>query len=402
MDIHKRIYGALAIADKTEITGLDLPELLRRLLLFEGVVVYSRFAELGMMTKTHGLDATLALITAPGFELVSDPATIVRRGKHVVGRTQNGLLRVSQLDFGILRAARPDEWTDTSFANLRKISELTRGRANKLENTIRGHLKPIDLAAREVPFEQSKLDFLTVGPTVRRAVDLALGKHGRTLPPAGTYLLKIEHCATGYEVETDLHRLLKLSDDHTGAVIAAGLLGAAGLNCVIDDMRVHNALVGLQESELAVLEAKLDFLMLELDPKLQARRLERVVALANLPSISDPERLDAINIHRLLDVRQTAECRAFRDWLWSADKVTDEEVHRQFHALRQQLGALIRTDRGKGIRWAISTGIGFIPIVGAMIGAAGGLLDTFLTERLLPSRGALTFLGAQYQSIFDR
>lgn len=400
MDIRKRVYGPLALTHSAQVVGIDLPEFLRRLLLFEGVVLYSRFKEIGMLVRSHGLDITLALLTASGVEVVSDPAAIGKVGKHEVTRSRNGMLRVGRLNFGIIRAANPEQWMDRSFADLRKVSELSPGRANKLENTIRGRLKPLSASAREVPFETSKLDFVTVAPIVRKAIEVALQKHCASLPPAGGYTLSIEHRAAGYVVETDLHRRLRLDDGAVGEAIAAGLLGAAGLNCVIDDMRVQNALVGLPDGELAVLEAKLDFLAQKMDPGQQAHRLERVVALTSLPSIGHQAEFGKVDVRRLLDVRRTPECIAFRDWLWSSATVSDDEIQHQFHGLRQRLGTLARNDSGKGLGWAVGTGIGFVPLVGPAVSVAVGLLDTFLTERVLPGRGALTFLGEQYKSIF--
>jgi hypothetical protein len=401
MDIRKRIYGPLAVTDGTRVVGLDLSEFLRRLLLFEGVVLYSRFSELGMLARTRGLDVTLDLLQAPGFQLVFDPSTIAKISAHSVGRSSAGMLRVSRLDFGIIRPGSADQWRDRSFADLRKESGLTPGRANKLENIIRGRLKPLDPDARQTAFEQTKADLLTVAPSVRAAIDVALRKHSVKLPPPGDYSLEVQFASTGYVVETDIHRILKLSDDDAAAAIATGMLGAAGLNCALDDMRLHNALVGLQDSEFPVFEAKLDFLSRQLDPAEQAARLERVVALLDLPSITDTEQIESIDVHRLLEVRQSEECRVFRDWLWSSGSVTDEEIREQFQGLRHKLGGLVRSNPGKGLRWAASAGLGFLPVIGPAIGIAAGLIDTFVTERVLPGRGALAFLGAEYKSIFD-
>jgi hypothetical protein len=65
------------------------------------------------------------------------------------------------------------------------------------------------------------------------------------------------------------------------------------------------------------------------------------------------------------------------------------------------LGPLVRSGPEKALRWAVGTGIGLLPGVGAIAGAITGLADTFLAEKVLPTRGALTFLGTQYRSIFE-
>ena len=126
----------------------------------------------------------------------------------------------------------------------------------------------------------------------------------------------------------------------------------------------------------------------------------RVADVLQLPAITsdiDTIRTDA---RKLLDVRDSDECRQYRHWLFEADDVSDAQIQKRFAGVRPKLGAIVHSSTGRVIRWAIGNGLGFVRIVGPASGEAVSAVDTFLLERVLPSRGALTFPGEKYESIF--
>jgi hypothetical protein len=166
-------------------------------------------------------------------------------------------------------------------------------------------------------------------------------------------------------------------------------------------MQAHTAMVSLKPREMPLVEAKFDFIARQLNPDRQARRLTRVLELVDLPDLAADGMATRTNVERLLELRGTPECAAFRDWLWSADDVSDAEIQDRFTALRARLGAFAHTTTGKAIRWAIGTGAGLIPGAGFVLGPVAGALDSFVAEKVLPDRGPLTFLGDQYPSLFN-
>jgi hypothetical protein len=223
-----------------------------------------------------------------------------------------------------------------------------------------------------------------------------------SLPATTAYALEIRHVNDyGFVVETDLPRTLGLPDEVVASVLNDGLLGVFGLHQSLDDMRVHQSLIGFHEEEIQVFAEKLNFLVAQLNARDQSGRLTRVLGVLHLPDLTLDEDSSRVGIRRLIEVRESDECRAFRDWLWSASDVSDAEIRERFSSIRGKLGSLVRSGPGKALRWAVGTGMGLLPGVGAISGAITGLADTFLAEKVLPNRGALTFLGAQYRSIFD-
>jgi len=95
----------------------------------------------------------------------------------------------------------------------------------------------------------------------------------------------------------------------------------------------------------------------------------------------------------------TPEAREFRHWLRGIDSFTDEELADAFHPLKDALGAAVRSRAGKAVRLATTTGVGVL-VPPAGIGL--GVLDAFLTEKVLPGPGPTAFLSRLYPSIFQR
>ena len=54
-----------------------------------------------------------------------------------------------------------------------------------------------------------------------------------------------------------------------------------------------------------------------------------------------------ISADKLLQVRESDECRVFRDWLRSTDELTDEDVKELVSNLRAKLGILASSASGR-------------------------------------------------------
>lgn len=110
--------------------------------------------------------------------------------------------------------------------------------------------------------------------------------------------------------------------------------------------------------------------------------------------------IGSFDLEKLLEICESRECKEFRTWLWSSADASDEEILDQFTGLSKKLMIWAHGNVGKAIRWSASTGIGFIPVVGNIVGGGVGLIDTFLLEKVLPQSGPVTFLNRHYPSLF--
>ena len=127
-----------------------------------------------------------------------------------------------------------------------------------------------------------------------------------------------------------------------------------------------------------------------------------MVDAAGLPSFDQAILDGTLDVERLLDVRQTPECKEFREFLTRSSNLDDEELAQRVASVRAKIGSFLKTGAGKTLRLLATTAAGFAAAgpVGAAAGLAASSADSFVLERIFPTSGVVTFVGKQYPSIF--
>jgi len=278
---------------------------------------------------------------------------------------------------------------------------LGRRTSQKVRQAIVASLVPFPEQPGMKTFEQFGVDVASTSPTLRRATALALAKHvGEPVEP-DSFALRVEQVDEDvYVAESDIGKRFGLDEEETHRVIERGLLGAASVDKRLEEMESYRAVMGFIEDEIPVFEAKLSFLAVQLDPERQEERFDRVVTLAGMPDVS-AEAARGIDVERLLEVRSSEECREFRQWLRTLDATTDEEIAERFGSIRERVSSAVHSEAGKAVRFAATTGVGLIPVIGSIAGIVLGALDQFAMEKLMPEPGPIAFLGRSYPSVFD-
>ena len=64
------------------------------------------------------------------------------------------------------------------------------------------------------------------------------------------------------------------------------------------------------------------------------------------------------------------------------------------------LQSALPTTKSKAVRFLVTLGIGFTPLVGLFLGPVASAIDKFLLEKVLPKSGLIAFLSRLYPSIF--
>jgi hypothetical protein len=175
-------------------------------------------------------------------------------------------------------------------------------------------------------------------------------------------------------------------------------LAIGRLNQRIADMKIYCALSGFREDEVTIFDGKLGFLEQTVSPDAQQSRLRRVLSLTKFPDLETSILNGKLDLMRLLEIRESPECRDFRHWLWSVGYFTDAELDERINGLRAKLSTFVHGAVGTAIRWISITAIGIYPPVGIPLSA----IDTFLLEKVLPKSGAITFLNDLYPSVFKQ
>lgn len=129
------------------------------------------------------------------------------------------------------------------------------------------------------------------------------------------------------------------------------------------------------------------------------QNFSRVAALKGLPV---PEYgSSVVDVKTLLKIRESEECRAFKQWLSGAEALSDEELRERVSGFGRRIRQAVHSTVGKTVRLVLSTGLGLIPPpVGLVAGVAFGAVDSFLLERLIPKDAVISFFSESYASLF--
>jgi hypothetical protein len=163
-------------------------------------------------------------------------------------------------------------------------------------------------------------------------------------------------------------------------------------------MEVHEAKTVFRTDDLPLFKAKLRSAMAALGQAVRGEQFRRVVEVAGLPDLDDAAQNGTLNGERLMEVRRSQECIAFRDWLAKSDSLSDDEIKKLTRGMLAMTSRLLYSPTGRILRYVALAGIG---VYDTATGLALGAVDTFILDKLVPVRGPLSFLDDKYRSIYQ-
>ena len=213
--------------------------------------------------------------------------------------------------------------------------------------------------------------------------------------------------------ETDMASVYGFSDDEAGAVLRSAFMALSTEMDRANEMRLYHALTYFDADDAPLFGHHLSHAVQQAHPDTPKRAFDRVVEVKGLPNLRDPAALDALDLHRLLEARETPEAQSFRDWLWTVGTRSDQEVAEEveYHvaSLGKRAAWFLKTPTGRRLRWLAATAVGLgagtvDPMSGKIMGAGLGAINAFLVDSVIPdddrSRPA-AFIGTTYPSLFN-
>jgi hypothetical protein len=392
MNIRQAVFGQIAINPREEIFDVDVGALLRRLLLFETVIVESLgLRETAALVRTFGKAGFLHLFNS-GILKISAEFTFL-----ITDIAQNGVrtLPLSHFSFGVATLSDRKVGLRRGLTLLQGVPGLKNQERIAMEEIlISGLTRPgADYGAQLQA--QVESDIRNNTPALAAAIREQLHKRfGAELP---AFALQVEEVSErAFHVISDLPTVFRISDEETHRIMASSVSAVANLNQRLANMAAYSAIVGFTENEAPLLFGKLAGVIGPQNPQPLEQQFSRVMTLANVPEFPRGKRVD---VDVLVKVRDSVECREFRSWLANAATLTDKEVEEMTGGFRSKVGSMIRSSAGKALRFAVTTILGFGPH-GIVIGPASGAVDSFLVERVFPNPGVLAFLTELYPSLF--
>jgi len=398
-----RLLAPAALLDaEGHVDGFDVGALVRRMILFEHYILDSyAMRELPSLIDSVGPEGFMAMLESGALQIRADAWALGQIGQtDLIKGGSRDPLPIGSYAFGSVVPHDREEHIHRSLGEIRAM-HLGKRTSQKVRQAIVASLVPLPEQPGMKTFEQFGVDVASNSPTLRRATVLALAKQvGEPVEP-DAFALRVEQVNEDvYVAESDIGKRFGLDEEETHRVVERGLLGAASVDKRLEEMEFYRAVMGFIEDEIPVFEAKLSFLAVQLDPERQEERFDRVVTLAGMPDVS-VEAARGIDVERLLEVRSSEECREFRQWLRTLDATTDEEIAERFGSIRERVSSAVHSEAGKAVRFAATTGVGLIPVIGPIAGIVLGALDQFAMEKLMPEPGPIAFLGRSYPSVFD-
>lgn len=396
MDISRRVIGASAIvsADGKQI-DLDLNSLIRRLLLFDKYVLVSvKLREFALLAKSLGYEGLRDLLAARLIEIRCECVQLAQVGQSAMFGEPP--LPLFSYKFNWIDSHDKTQYVHECLQCLCGTPGLRTKQVIKLKGAIAGAIRPLPSDLRPQLFPPFQNELLNNNRLVKAAVEMEIE---RRLHVGGVpFSLAIHQAGEDtFRVETDLQDRAKITDTEAHRIIEVSLLAVAGLTQSIGEMKVYSALSGFRNEDLPLFRYKLDFLTEATSTQNRERCFQRVMDIVGLPEFSTND--GAVDVDKLLKVRDSGEAREFRDWLCGIGQTDEKEIRERVEGFRVKVGLALGGKTGRAMRFLVTSAVGLIPgkeISALMLSA----LDQFLLDKLMPRSGVAAFVHELYPSIF--
>lgn len=401
MSLRSRLIGPCGhFTENPDRMDVDIGTLVRRLLLFDTYILQStRLFEAPTLVATFGFSGLKMLLESGALRIHCEARSVAQTGQAAIleKRQRKGVLPLCSYNLQIVSMTDREEYVSRCLQNVQRSVGISLKQEIKLKRAFIDAMvtTPENFgieALRAVPQDIQNVDLMRE-VVIRAAREMT----GTEIPRERVVVRAHQIDDEDFRVESNLQDLGKYGELETHKILERAVLAVGGLNFRIEEMRTHNALSGVLGEDLPILMRKLDFITRELAPQNQERQFGRVVELAGFPDVVPGTKLD---VEKLLKVRDSRECREFRQWLQGIDSATDNELLQHLTGLKAKTDQLVQSRLGKSIRFLATTGLGVIPGLGTALGTIAGGLDMFVVDKLFTEAGPAAFVNRLYPSIF--
>jgi hypothetical protein len=395
MNVRQSVLGEVAVRSGQHLSSVDVGALIRRLILFDRVIVKSfRLREVPVLVRVFGKAGFSQLLESGLLQFSCEFTSLI------IDISRGGVRHVplNHFSFGTADAADRDGTLKAELRCLQSISGLKNPERASLEEVIwKSVVRPPTTYAKDL-LQQIDHDLRTNTPALKAAVIEQLRAVQTPDLTVADIPIEVEETSNRiFHVKNTLAETFEFSPENAHLVLQKAISAVANLDHRLADMQAYSAITGFLDSESPLLFGKLAGIIAPLNPKLVEKQFERVVELASIPDFKSGQSID---VEKLIQVRESVECREFRAWLTTLDVATDAEITGMVASIKSKMASLANSISGKLVRLAATTGIGLIPVVGPIAGAVAGVVDSFLVEKVLPQSGVVAFLTETYPSLF--
>jgi len=399
----ENLFTGFAIpGPKHDDVTVRLDGLVGNLLLFDHITLDSiRLLEIPSMIEAFGPQSMLNLLNSRAVTIKCDANIPV-----VHGRTPNEARRPFSYTFSLLRAT--DYYEDHLKNGMDRIREMTNLAVRDKRGLVRALHHRIDHEAGgmfeanwpELVFLRAALgDMRSNSPMVLAALrDETKRRLGQDAPVSHLSISLEQIEEDTFVADTNAVAVLGVLPEAADEIVCQALLRLAVLSQVYAAMKRYDALASFDSTDYSLLDDRVSLFAQGFAPGSDFQQLRRVIDLQGLPDLSTLIEHRAINLDRIIEIRATDECIAFRHWLSSLDRATDEEVRDVLESFNTRVGQLIGSPVGRTIRVAVAAVAGLANLAA---GIATSEADSLFAERLFPVPGPIAFIQKRLPSAIN-
>ncbi len=395
-NLGRRLIGNSArFSADGEVVGIDVPGLVRRLLLFDQYVLFSvRLEEFPYLASELGFEGLRSLLEARILEVRCECVQIAQVGQS--GFFGDRILPHFSYKFNWIDSHDRKKYISGCLKGMNEVPSFRLKEIMVLKRLIVDSIKPLTQAVRLNFWPSVRSDLLN-SQYVKEAVTFLLD-HQFGITAREFELRVIEDDDTQFRVEHSLASSTTLAPEKIHRLIESALLGISSVAQSILEMDFYSALSGFNAADLPLFQSKLKGLARQVSTEANESAFTRVIELAGI-GIGADQRLD---VEKLLEVRQSSEARQFRDWLQSCGTAEDRELLERVKSFRARIGLFASSGTGKGLRFLLSSGIGLVHGLPPAVGVGVSVVDAFVIDKIFPRCGIAAFVNESYPSIFEK
>lgn len=406
MDINKRIHGPCGVRLTTsDDIRFDAELFFRRLLLFDVYFLETiRFWEFPHLVKMIGYDAIIQILKSNILKIDCDPTTLADVTNLAASNSQKrkGKIKFGSYSFSTVQPADMKQYISDCLQCISSIEGITHKQKKILKRTIADNISTQNVNDNSEFLFNFRQDVISNHPVLKTALVHVLKSQKNITAEPSKLFLKFHHGSEEedeFDSETNINDIYNFDKESTHTIIQQALLGVGGVNRRIEVMKVFNSLSGFVENELPLFENKLSFLQDIFSSENQEKQFKRVITLTGFPDFSNIATDGNFNIDKFLKVRDSEECKEFRDWLPTIATNSDKEIEEYLLSFKAKFASNLHSPTGSVIRFLVTSSLGFLG-VGEVANFAIGSLDNFLVDKVMPKTGITTFINKLYPSIF--
>ena len=405
MDIRGRLIAPLFRSLDSGKKIFDIDAFIKRVILFDSYIIDSeRLREVPYIIRIFGFDGFLTLCDSGFFKFNCYAKTTGSLSPNffLENTNENKIRPPFHYSFAAVSTGDLYNNINLSFQGIEADLGLTSRELLRMRKAVYTSLEDRKGDSDDISLRSTKSDLIMYPELLTKAIAIAAGRRSGSQIDYQDLEIEVrfenEH---EFYVTSNIQEVLDIDTLSAHKVVEQACLAVAKRNDRIEQMKNFSALSGFNDIDIPIFGDKLAFLASTVSSIPDEERFQRVLEIAGLPHLNYIEDLH-LNAKKLIEIRQTVEAVEFRHWLINIDDLSDAEISDQVRSLSKIIGRIIGGETGKNIRFLITNGIGFIPVVGQAVSTSLSILDQFLMDNIFPRSGISAFIDDMYPSLFEK